>query len=304
MSKSNILLESGTNELEIVEFGIGQNTFGINVAKVREIIQPNKLAMIPNSHPCIEGIFQLRERIIPLVNLAEYLNLPSSELPNDDKFVVTEFNQLFTAFHVHSVSRIHRVSWKDIEAPSTLTTSYKSVVTGVIKMEGRIILLLDFEKIVYDIAPSTGMKLSQTEPDLINKVPLRAAKKLMLVEDSDMLRNVLIDILDTAGYHSHLIFRNGEEAWDYLNSAITSPSSDQPLPALIITDIEMPKMDGHHLTKRIRDTSGISDIPIVIFSSLINPQMLEKGYSIGATAQVSKPDIDQLINIIDRQFSL
>ncbi len=299
MSESKILLESGTNELEIIEFGIDNGTFGINVAKVREIISPYKIAVVPNTHHCIEGIFQLREQVMPLIDLSKYLNLPPSPNPSGDKFIVTQFNQIYTAFRVHSVSRIHRISWGNIEAPTTITTNHKGVVTGVIKMDGRIILLLDFEKIVYDIAPATGMMLTEEEEQWTERSTLRSQKRVLLAEDSDMLRTMIIDVLSKAGYQPTFIFKNGLDACEYMESIAREPANSKKRPDLVITDIEMPQMDGHHLTKRIRDTKGLEGIPIIIFSSLINDAMRHKGLSVGASAQISKPEIGKLVHLLD-----
>jgi len=296
MSQNNILLESGTNELEIVEFGVANGIFGINVAKVHQILQPVETAIIPNSHPCVEGLFQLRKKVIPLIDLSKYLNLAPSHTPENDKFIVTEFNGIYTAFHVHSVSRIHRISWENIEPPTGVTNNLKSIVIGVIKMGEKITLLLDFEKIVYDMAPSTGLSLDETMTKHLG--PRTKNDKLILIaEDSEMLRVMLVDTLKKSGYTNTILFKNGKDAWDYLHAAAEGKYEK---PDLIITDIEMPQMDGHHLTKLIRDTKQFMDTPLIIFSSLINEAMQLKGESLGATAQISKPQIFELITLLDK----
>ncbi|MEW9121467.1 MAG: chemotaxis protein [Thermotaleaceae bacterium] len=301
MAENKILLESGTNELEIVEFSIGESVFGINVAKVREIINSTKVVGIPNSSPYMEGVFQLRDRIVPLIDLAKYLGFPTMDKTIENRIIVTEFNQLFCGFHVQAVSRIHRISWENIEAPSALTTSQQGVVTGVIKMEERMILLLDFEKIVYDIAPSTSMQRHRKDASG-HKSHLRKDKQIMIAEDSEMLLQMLTQLLQEAGYSNQIHFKNGKEAWEHLEASAVNGSENIKMPDLIITDIEMPKMDGHHLTKRIKESREFSSIPVIIFSSLINEQMYGKGVSIGADEQVSKPDIDKLIDMIDKHI--
>lgn len=154
-----ILLESGTNELEIVEFEVGSNTFGINVMKVREIIQPIPITPIPNAHPHVDGIIQLRGEVLPVIDMLKVLNLPTENRHPEEKYIVTEFNQQKVVYRVDSVSQIHRISWEQIEKPSELYQSQYSNVIGVIKHQDVMILLLDFEKIVLDINPESGFSV-------------------------------------------------------------------------------------------------------------------------------------------------
>ena len=144
---TNILLESGTNELEVLEFTLGDNHYGINVAKIREILQYMPVTPVPNTHPSVEGIFMPRDTMITVINLKNCLNLPQT----DEKglFIITNFNKLNVAFHVDQVIGIHRVSWENIIKPDeTLTGEHGSTATGVIKMDDRLIVILDFEAIV------------------------------------------------------------------------------------------------------------------------------------------------------------
>ena len=152
--QNSILFSSGTNEVEIVEFSINNTIMGINVIKVKEIINPIIPTDMPLSHPCLEGIIQLRGEVIPVIDLAKFLEFSASDNPKQDKYIVSEFNQNKYAFHVHTVSRIHRISWEQIEKPSEVTQSEHSCVIGVIRLEDKMILLLDFEKIMIDITPS------------------------------------------------------------------------------------------------------------------------------------------------------
>lgn len=126
--ETGILLESGTNELEILEFKVGQNYYGINVAKINEILPYKPPTPIPNAHPCIEGIFMPRDTIISIIDLAKSMKLPDSANKDTDMYIVTNFNKLNTGFHVHSVIGIHRVSWADIIKPdSTISTAASGV---------------------------------------------------------------------------------------------------------------------------------------------------------------------------------
>lgn len=296
-SQTNILLESGTNELEVVMFEVGASLFGINVLKVREIINAVAVTPIPNSHPNVEGIIRLREEVLPVVNLAKVLAISESGNPEQDKFIIAELNQIKIAFRVHHVSRIHRISWEQIEKPTELSAGDQAYAIGIIKLEDKMSILLDFEKVVVEIDPKSG----------VNKESLkvlgpreRSMKKIVVAEDSAVLRQLLIDTLAEAGYENLHVFENGKEAWEFLES-LSKDETAEPTDVvnLIITDIEMPQMDGHHLTDRIKKDLRLSAIPVIIFSSLITEDLYHKGTSVGANAQVSKPEIVKLVEEID-----
>lgn len=296
-NKHGILLESGTNELEIVEFLVGDNRFAINVIKVKEIIQPIAPTKVPHAHPYIEGIIELRGEVLPLIDLAKALGFGPSQNPAQDKYIVAQFNQQKVVFHVHNVTQIHRISWKQIEKPSQIYQGLESQIIGVVKLNGNMILLLDFEKIVIDINPQSGIHV-----DRVKKLGQRdrSNKKLIVAEDSPLLRKLLHDTLAEAGYVYVEFFENGEDALHYLQSIIEKGKPVESEVQLVITDIEMPQMDGHHLTKRIREHDKLKHLPVVIFSSLITDDLRHKGECVGATAQVSKPEIAELVQVIDQ----
>ncbi|WP_017727496.1 chemotaxis protein [Halalkalibacterium ligniniphilum] len=295
--RAGILLESGTNELEIVMFSIGQGTYGINVLKVREIINPLPITETPNSHPHMEGIIRLRQEVIPVVNLASVLNLPPSATPEHDKFIISELNQMKVAFHVHNVSRIHRISWEQIEKPSELSQGEQAHTIGIVKLEDEMSLLLDFEKIVVDINPEAGLSVERVRALGPRE---RSQKRILVAEDSAILRKLLRETLTEAGYGNLQFFENGKAAWEYLETIVNDHgenASDHV--QLIISDIEMPQMDGHHLTTRIKTDPFLSKVPVIIFSSLITDDLFHKGEKVGADAQISKPEIVQLVEKID-----
>ncbi|MFO1445714.1 chemotaxis protein CheV [Bacillus sp. Bva_UNVM-123] len=295
--KKGILLESGTNELEIVEFSIGRNKFGINVIKVKEIINPVQIIQVPHAHPNVEGIIELRGEVLPVVNVGTALGFPPSENPQQDKFIVAEFNKQKIVFHVHSVTQIHRISWDQIEKPSEMYQGPESQIIGVIKLNGEMILLLDFEKIVVEINPETGINIQQVQK--LGKRD-RSNKRLVVAEDSPLLRKLLQDTLKEAGFINVEFFENGSDALNYLESLVQEGKNIADEIQLIITDIEMPQMDGHHLTKRIKNNSALSMLPVIIFSSLITDDLRHKGQMVGADAQVSKPEIAELVLLIDK----
>ncbi|MBT2683582.1 chemotaxis protein [Bacillus sp. ISL-37] len=296
MNDSSILLESGTNELEIVEFGIGQNKFAINVMKVKEILNPVPVVAIPNAHPFVEGIMELRGEVLPVINVAAALGLKESTNPQQDKLIVAEFNQMKTVFHVHTVSQIHRISWAHIEKPSDMYQGQESQIIGVIKLGGEMVLFLDFEKILLEINPDSGIKVS----DVKKLGPReRSLKKIVIAEDSAMLRKMLHDTLSEAGFQYLEFFENGQDAITYLEHLAENTDVFAQAVQLVITDIEMPQMDGHHLTKRIKEHPVLEKLPVIIFSSLITNELRHKGSVVGADAQISKPEISELVLKID-----
>ena len=297
-NNKGILLENGTNELEIVEFTIGENNFGINVAKVKEIMPYENVTKVPNSHPCIKGIFKPRDTIITVVDLPKYLGMSEPETEKKNMLIIANFNKLNIAFKVHKVFGIHRISWAQIEKPDqTIFGAKEGLATGIVKLENKLIMILDFEKIVVDISPQTGIQLSE-----IDKLGPRerSSKPIIIAEDSHMLAKMLEEALTKAGYSNLTITSNGQEAWNVLENIKKSGAKLQEKAACLITDIEMPQMDGHHLTKLVKEDGFLNKLPVVIFSSLINDDMEKKGRSLGADAQITKPEIGNLVSLIDK----
>lgn len=295
--ETGILLESGTNELEILEFRVGSNYYGINVAKIREILPYQVPTPIPNADARIEGIFMPRDEIISIVDLSRVMNLPAAQSTAGDMYIVTNFNNLNTAFHVQGVEGIHRVSWGDIIEPdSTINASGMGMATGIVRIDDRLIIILDFEKIVAEINPETGLKISDVEHMTGRS---RVDSPILIAEDSPLLGKILLDCLKRAGFANIDLTNNGKECWDKLSAYQDQGVLDQKV-ACVITDIEMPQMDGHHLTKLIKSDEQMMHIPVIIFSSLINDEMRKKGESLGADMQLSKPEIGQLVGAIDQ----
>ena len=294
--KKGILLETGTNEFEIVEFSIGKVNYGINVAKVREVIQRAPVTAMPQAHPYIDGLFTLRGKAIPLVNLPRCLNVMSSG-DRTKNIIVTEINNYSIGFLVENVSRIHRISWKDMEpAPEV---GDQSRVVGIIKMSDRIVLLLDFETIIAEINPEINAKLTTVEEVAADIKTLRADVHVVVAEDSAMLRDLLVTTLHDSGYRFVRDFGNGYDAWDYLRNLASKEGPIENHVGVIVSDVEMPKMDGHRLLKLVRENERLHEVPFVLFSSLINEEMRLKGQSLGASGQISKPEINQLIGLLD-----
>ena len=233
--------------------------------------------------------------MITVINLRNCLGLP--DIDKDGLFIITNFNKLNIAFHVDEVCGIHRLSWADIIKPdSTINVEESGVSTGVIKLEDRLIVILDFEKIVTDISPETGLQVSDIEG---LEERNRSDSPIMVAEDSPLLSKLITDCLKKAGYTKLIVNSNGQELWDRLCEFRKSGELDERV-HMVITDIEMPLMDGHRLTKLIKEDDELKHIPVVIFSSLVNEEMRRKGEMLGADAQLTKPEIGKLVGAIDK----
>lgn len=295
---NGILLESGTNELEIILFELGNEYYAINVLKTREIITPVAITSIPMAPNFVEGVIHLRGEIIPVINLAEIVSKQPSVNPDSDRFIIAEMNQVKIAFRVHKVNRINRISWEQIEKPSDLATGNQPYATGIIKLtDETLAVFLDIEKIISEINPELAGNVDSIQTLGERK---RSDKKIVIAEDSAVLRELLKDTLKKSGYSNVTFFHNGKEAWDYLEKLAEDLSvHPEESVQLILTDIEMPQMDGHHLTHRIKQHHRLSGIPVIIFSSLITDDLYHKGEKVGASAQVSKPQLVNLVQEID-----
>ncbi|GAB6127189.1 chemotaxis protein [Humidesulfovibrio idahonensis] len=312
MSQTNILLESGTNELELVEFFIDEKDpvtgqtyrgfYGVNVAKVLEIIRMPTVTQLPEiPHPSVLGAFNLRSRIIPLVDLALWLGKTMNTQKEDTKVIVSEFNRITSAFMVSGVTRIHRLSWTQVEPPGKHLNEYSgSSVTGVVRFDDRILLILDMEKILADLNPGLAMKIEQSALDEIEETKKPVKKehyRALIADDSTSIRRMIGTMLEKAGFEVTQTV-NGQEAWDAL-AALKQKSAQEgialtELVDILVSDIEMPVMDGHNLTKRVKDDPVLKDLPVILFSSLITDRLRHKGESVGADDQISKPNITDL----------
>lgn len=291
---TKILLENGTNELEVLEFELDGNAYGINVAKIKEIIPYQSVTPVPNSHPSIEGIFMPRDTMITAIDLKNCLQRGISS--EGGLFIITNFNKLDIAFHVDQVKGIHRISWNQIIKPgATVSSAEEGISTGIVKLNNRLVIILDFEKIVTDINPETGLKVSE-----IDEMGSRSRSNvpILIAEDSILLNRLIVDSLKKAGYDNLIHTCDGQEAWDIICDLKEKGTLKEHVQC-IITDIEMPMMDGHRLTKLVKSDDATKDIPVVIFSSLVNEEMRRKGESLGANAQLSKPEIGNLVRVVD-----
>ena len=298
---SDILLESGTGEVEVIEFRANDVNYAINVIKVKEIIDmpASGVTKMPESKKEIAGLILCRDEILPVIDLKYILNREkSSEL--GQRLIVCEFNKVKVAFNIDDIIGVHRIKWSEIRKPNNMFD--ESLAVGNIVLNGKIIVMLDFEKIVTDISPKSGI----SEDRLVSvEYKDRSDLKLVLADDSPLIRKLLKETLTKAGFTNMKIFDDGEQALDYLEGLKKDlGKSFVKEVQLLITDIEMPQMDGLTLTRKVKEDEVLKRLPVIIFSSLITDDLRHKGESVGADAQLSKPEIEELIGVVDQLLGI
>jgi len=302
VKKRDAEAENSTSMLQILEFTISARHFGINVAKVDALMPKEPVMPMPNANPYVEGVFKPRSKIMTLINLAAYLGLPEMREQDSERniYIVTNFNKNQSAFHVHTVEAIHNIPINLIEKPDvSIYGGTSGLATGIARIADRLVTIIDFEKILMDISPTTGINITD-----IDRLGVRAnsVKPILIAEDSQMLEQIIVEALHRAGYANVIVCMNGQEAWDTLEKLKQSGKPIEECVSCVITDIEMPLMDGHSLIQLIRADEVLKVLPVIIFSSLINQEMRQKGEAVGATAQLSKPEITELVHLIDKHI--
>lgn len=314
--RQEILLESGTNEVEIIEFYLNDQSFGINVQKLREIVpfNPENVTRGPGQPESMLGMFLLRGRLSPLIDLKMHLNKKPKagmqEIPDDKKIVfVCEFNGKVNSFLVDGVNQIHRVSWKDVKPMPEFFGPYTPRFTGSVRIDKREILIVDMEHVVTEIFPEQGLSFhTEEEVGTIEKSAnlvseMRKDIKIFLAEDSAMIRKGIKSVLEKAGYNLRKAFVDGKKCHsEFLKFKEMAEANKEPITKyvdLVISDIEMPEMDGLSLCKHIKEDPVMKDIRVVMFSSLINRENEHKCDEVRADAHISKPQIVGLVSLVD-----
>ncbi len=293
--EDGILLESGTGELEILHFTVQGEHYAINVVKVKEILNIDNISKVPNAHPAVPGISLIRGDVITVIDMRMVLENIKNNDVEKSMTLVCEFNNMKVAFSIDEVLGISRITWQQILKPSEITSS--SLVIGNINLNEKILMMLDFEKIVMDISPQTG--ITQERMAGVEQKD-RSGINLVLADDSPMIRQVLKDTLTTAGFENMKFYNDGAQALRYISGlaeAFGDSFTDEI--TVLITDIEMPDLDGHTLTRTIKEDKIMKKLPVIIFSSLITGDLRHKGEAVGADAQLSKPEVAQLVELID-----
>jgi two-component system chemotaxis response regulator CheV len=296
--KTNILLEAGTNELEIMVVEVGGLPFGVNVAKVREVVLPGRVHRLPHMPAGVEGVMMLRGMVVQLLDLGVCLGYgPVPHDPNapmSSQILVTEFNARTLGFRVASIRKIERVSWdRIVPVPDTVANDNVPLV-GVATIGNELVQMLDLEDILFRIDPRSGLDSSNVE-----RRDDRLSRRIVVAEDSTLIRSKLVSTLRGAGYENITDFANGLDAWNHLSNLPADQSPD-----LLVTDIEMPQLDGLHLCRLVRAHPRLAKLPVVLFSSLVNSRTLNKGEQVGASAQINKPELARLVTLVDELLGL
>ncbi len=313
--KQEILLETGTNEMEIIEFYLGSQSFGINVHKLKEIIPYDEAAVtvIPGSDPGMLGTLLLRGSTTPLIDLK--VHMAQKQQPARDQVrqvvMICEFNGRVNGFKVDGVNMIHRVSWTELQPMARFIDQYHPRFTGSINIEGREILIVDLEHIIAEFDPELGLDYEAEihSAQMQEKIPhSRQAMKLMMAEDSSLIRAGIQRVLTNSNYSTLQSFVDGEDCWQAIlrlkKEAVESGGKISDHLNLLITDIEMPKMDGLTLCRKIKEDPVLKDVAVVLFSSLINPQMAARCEQVGADGYATKPQIPLLVQMVDKLLGI
>ncbi len=292
----SVLLDVGTGELEVIVFLVNNNRYCINVLKSREIIQLTDVRPSTDSNKSILGITNVRDQVMTVVDLSYMLDKKVVEDAKGKMALVCEFNRRQVMFAVDSIEGIHRVKWSDIVKPDPLLKGGLSV--GNILTDTGILLMLDFEKIITDISREEN-PYEKSKNEMILKAE-RATKRIYMADDSKTIRTLLKEVLLAAGYKDIRTFDNGKEALDAIIQIKEKHGNRYREEIdLLITDIEMPILDGHTVTRRIKEDPILATLPVIIFSSLITDDLYHKGETVGADCQISKPSISELVDAVD-----
>ncbi len=305
--KNDNILKVGTNEMELVDFRIlkqedgyvYEGIYGVNVAKVREIIRKPRLTELPGVPHFIEGIFDLRGVVIPVVNLAKWMGITSPEGAEDNtRVIIAEFNNILIGFVVHDAKRIRRISWKDIEPASFASGEGaldRSKVTGVTRIEDdAVLLILDLENVVQELGlytPDDGeVSLHKDEFSGI----------VMLLDDSSTARKIVKDALEQMGFKV-VEAVDGEEGLQKLNDLYDMYGTElQKNLRLIVSDVEMPRMDGFHFAANVKEDNRFARIPIVFNSSISDHFSEMRGLDAGGEAYLVKFDAHNFYDEVAR----
>ena len=297
---------AGTNKLEILMFSLGmdlrtgrEETFGINVFKVREVMRIPEITRAPEMPVAVEGMVSLRGVLVPVIDLAKYAGMSMDCKP--EIMIVTEYNGHTQGFLVKSVDNILRLDWSAMRVPpAMLMAEMGGMVTAITELKDkRLVMLLDVEKVLADTGHFDSDELIFKSVQPLGK----ANRTVFFADDSSVARNQIAKTLD-AMQVKHLSAINGRQAWielakmaDYADSA-KIPLKD--LVQVILTDVEMPEMDGYMLTRKIKDDKRFRGIPVIMHSSLSSSSNQQLGKSVGVDEYVPKFEPQKLSQTLAR----
>ncbi|WP_018140938.1 chemotaxis protein [Thioalkalivibrio sp. ALJ7] len=285
----------GQNRMELLLFHLGgSQTFGINVFKVREVIPSPPLRQIPGSMSVVRGVATLRGGTVPIIDLALSMGLRSAAGTSESdsqKVVVTEFNRSVQGFWVSAVDRIVNVNWQDVKSPPR-GTGRESFLVAVTEIDNKLVEIIDVERVLSIVNPLP----TEVSESIRDEAVSPGGRKVVIVDDSVVARKQIESAINGLGFE-YVIFKDGQEALEFLEQkAEEGPIREQI--ELVISDIEMPRMDGYTLTARIRDSAGLKDLKVLLHSSLsgeFNTDMVKRA---GADAFLSKFNPDELASAV------
>lgn len=288
-----VITEVGTNEWQVVVFFLGDQSFAINVDKTREILRWPGCRVIPDSPRALIGITSVRGEVLPMVDLRVFLGIEPSVDLEQSKVIVAEFNEVKLGFVVDAVERIYRINSEDLD--SSLTGKYLGEwILYVIKRDSRNVLLLDYEAIVQTISPQLSMQNkwdSSRAMALMEGIGNPTDYRIIVAEDSPLIRKQIKDALASGGFSNLLLCADGKEAYEAI-------MQDGAIFDILITDVEMPRLDGLALTRRLKENPATKDLPIIVFSSIMAEDIKVKAASVGARYQITKPEIAELVEYV------
>ena len=300
---------AGTNKLEILLFTLGMDprtgrreTFGINVFKVREVMRTPPITAAPEMPSSVEGMVSLRGVLVPVVDLAKYAGM-STDNPRDI-MIVTEYNGHTQGFLVEAVDTILRLDWSQMRVPpDMLTANLGGLVTAVTELPGpKLVMLLDVEKVLSETTRYDDEFLFKG----IEPIEVESPVTVYFADDSSVARKQIERTLDVLGVR-YVGTVNGRAAWDELEKlasyAAASGRKVKDLVALVLTDAEMPEMDGYILTKRIKSDPRFEGVPVIMHSSLSGMSNQQLGRSVGVDEYVAKFEPQRLAEVLRRLIS-
>lgn len=288
---------AGQNRLELLLFKlIGRQRFGINVFKVQEVIQCPALTQIPESHPAVRGIANMRGQTITVMDLSQAIgSLPIQDW--QEKFIiVSEYNGRVLGFLVEGVERIVNMNWEDIKPPPKGAAG-NSYMTAVTRIEEELVQIIDVEKVMQEVMGSN----EDINNDIVDTGVATESQHILVVDDSMVARNQVKKVLEHLGVQYTLV-KDGKQAYDQLLQWMEEGKNLNRWLAMVISDIEMPQMDGYSLASKIRETPGIEDLHVILHSSLsgvFNEAMVNK---VGANGFLSKFKPDELGKLVQEQL--
>lgn len=282
---------AGQNRLELLLFRLASGQyFGINVFKVCEVMATPKLARLPHTHPAICGVARIRGKTIPVLDLAQATGGAPLAPDVASLIIVTEYNRSVQAFKVAAVDRIVNLNWQEILPPPS-GASGSAYLTGVTDVDDRLVQILDVEKVLAEVNVMDQAVQMETGQDVRDRA---ANYSILVVDDSIVARRQVHGTLEQLGFEVHLA-KNGEEALEVLMAWRDSENAsalDSLL--MVISDIEMPRMDGYTLTARLREAEQLKSLYILLHTSLsgvFNEGMSER---VGADGFLAKFAPDEL----------